>query len=52
MEEVIIKLVLIRGGEKAGADQQNPEPAENSTRLLLVATPPSSYSQLIRNMNE
>ena len=37
----LISLVLIREGEKADADQQNPEPAENLIRMLLVATPPS-----------
>ena len=34
----LISLVLIRG--IGDADQQNPEPAENSARLLLVPLPP------------
>ena len=38
---------------RLGVDQlQNPEPSENSTRLLLVSTSLASYSQLIRNINE
>ena len=36
---MLISLVLIRRGI-GDADQQNPEPAENSARLLLVPLPP------------